>query len=868
MALPRFGKLNPANATPTPIPAPRLLPESKETEKLLSQQVRQNEAGEAIVNAVLEGQHQPTQREVDEEMHNENKKLDRLIDDDFPFDPSQLAAVEGLINSTHGCLTGAAGTGKTTTTKKLVDELLHSTTLTREIDLNTYFKKGGSTPVDDDDDYEITEQFVPSVVMCTFTGKASQQIKKNFPRAWHGNIMTIHRMLAYAPEWYEDMDEDGDLVNKMRFVPTYTAMNKMPWDIIIMDEAGMNSIDLWLEVLAAMKPGCRVYMIGDINQLPPVHGRSVFGFALSQWPSYELTTIHRQVGENNSIVDNAWRILKGLTPKDDSPEHLTLNLIDKTATVEALNFMVTNPDWKSLMLEVPAEPGMASKRIRQVLKLLQDRFYDPIRDVVITAINGYDTSSGRSLGQIPMNMELALSLNQNPDRFVIDGGRVTQNFAVGDKVMATKNDHQVGITNGMMGIIIGIEEHPGYSGDKARYGRVEDVANFMAEMADAEDHEFTLDELSESYDEQEEGREKEKGRRDAGPSSHIVTVRFGTEDHAFEISFSSKAEVGSLSTAYVVTCHKMQGGEAPIVFVICHHSHKQMLYREWLYTGWTRASGKIILLYTPFGLRNALNKQRIKGKNLAEKIQSFLGLSREYGRDSARTGNLPVPIDLRTGEPFEFLPQNAGIAGPVMVPGSESETQAIAQELDGETTQVGTGGIKFGARQSAPVVERVIVVERTVERVVVVETPAQPAPQDIDGGDLTPEPIPTDPYIIGEYEPIQLEDTRWTGEFLHNDQDFTPYEHDLLTRNDPHIRWPEPEPLAPKTPFRPRDRMTPLARAQFDNAMAKLAGDRQDRGPAPTQAPMSGSERLLAFVKAKNEITAPAPKFKFGGFKK
>src|SRR3546814_5208912 len=86
--------------------------------------------------------------------------------------------------------------------------------------------------------------------------------------------------------------------------------------------------------------------------------------------------------------------------------------------------------------------------------------------------------------------------------------------------------------------------------------------------------------------------DKEKG--DRGPASHIVTVKFGDGESAFDMAFASKAEVGTIQLAYVVTCHKMQGGEAPLVFVIVHLSHKRMLTREWFYTGVTRASQRCV----------------------------------------------------------------------------------------------------------------------------------------------------------------------------------------------------------------------------------------------------------------------------------
>jgi hypothetical protein len=145
---------------------------------------------------------------------------------------------------------GAAGTGKTTTTKKLVDILRDGLD---EIDVSKYWQRGEAK--EGDADYEMPERLIPNIVMCSFTGRATQMIKKNFPRDWHGNIMTIHRMLGFYPEFYEDFDPElGYMVNKRRFVPAYNAENIMPWRIIIVDEAGMLGLELWHQVWAACHP--------------------------------------------------------------------------------------------------------------------------------------------------------------------------------------------------------------------------------------------------------------------------------------------------------------------------------------------------------------------------------------------------------------------------------------------------------------------------------------------------------------------------------------------------------------------------------------------------------------------------------------
>jgi ATP-dependent exoDNAse (exonuclease V) alpha subunit len=615
----------PGVANKPPLPTPRIIPKATaEFEQVVKEETHEADRVIAEADAILDKT--PAESPIvirEENISGEEDKLNRLIDDDFPFDDTQLTAIYGLAQQQYGVMIGAAGTGKTTTTKKLVDILSHALAM---IDVSKYWQRGEIK--EGDEDYETPERLIPSICMVSFTGRATQMIKKNFPRDWHPNIMTIHRALGFYPEFYQDFDgESNEMVNKRRFVPAYNEDNLMPWDIILIDEAGMLGLELWHQLWAACKPGCRIYMIGDINQLPPTHGKSVLGFALANWPTWELTHVHRQQGANNSIVDNAHRILKGLRPVSDSPEPLSLRTPEQM--LKALNFMASDADWRFITVEVPEDHRQASQRIRQCMQLLQGKLYEPNRDVVITPINGYEqTAPGYTLGQAPMNQELVVKLNSKNPRYIIDAGREKQNFAVGDKVMATVNDYEAGITNGMTGVVKEITENGGYIGDTRRWGLITEVNEYLSGLVSEEDDdvEFSLEDMvNDSQAGLEESRKKEK--RDAGPASHIVEVEFGEGEHAFSIAFSTKSTVASLMLAYVATCHKMQGGECPHVFGIVHQANKRPLNREWFYTMVTRAAQKCVVFTTRQGLGFALGKQNIKGATLEAKVKTFIALT-------------------------------------------------------------------------------------------------------------------------------------------------------------------------------------------------------------------------------------------------
>lgn len=686
-------KLNiPGAAAKPPLPAPRVIPKaSAEFEQIVKDETREADRVIAEAEAVLDKTpaESPVVEREEENISGEEEKLSRLIDDDFPFDDTQLTAIYGLAQQQYGVMIGAAGTGKTTTTKKLVDILRDGLS---EIDVSRYWERGKT---EEHDDYEVPERLIPSIVMVSFTGRATQMIKKNFPRDWHGNIMTIHRALGFYPEFYQDFDSDaGEMVNKRRFVPAYNEDNLMPWDIIIVDEAGMLGLELWHQLWAATKPTARIIFIGDINQLPPTHGKSILGFALANWPTWELTHVHRQQGANNSIVDNAHRILKGLRPVSDSP--VPLSLKTQQDMLKTLNFMVTEKDWRFITVEVPEDHRQASQRIRQTLQLLQGKLYEPNRDVVITPINGFEqTAPGYSLGQDPMNQELVVKLNSQHPRYIIDAGREKQNFAVGDKVMATVNDYEAGITNGMTGIVTDITENGAYIGDTRRWGLISEVNEYLSGLVDEDDDdvEFSLEEMvSDSQAGMEELKKREK--RDAGPASHIIEVEFGEGEHAFKIAFNTKSTVASLMLAYVATCHKMQGGECPLVFGIVHQANKRPLNREWFYTCVTRASQRCVVFTTRQGLGFALGKQNIKGATLEAKVNTFIKLT-----ESGLIGpSVRVKLPARRGLGTELTP----VGTREIVRAETKETIPARAGSDGQSQRLPTQRVETPPAERTP----------------------------------------------------------------------------------------------------------------------------------------------------------------------
>lgn len=568
----------------------------------------------------------------------------------FTLDPSQEAAIIRLASEPCGCLIGAAGTGKTTTTKMLVHTLMYGNMAwgveplrLKTVDIKKYHERGADKGKKKKGSDSEKGTIIPSIAMVAFTGQATQVLKKNMPKEWARNVMTIHLLLGYAPTTYEKADG----TEGTRFEPSYTKYNKMPWDVIIVDETSMVSVDLWHQLLDASKPGCRFYFIGDLNQLPPPIGAGVLGFALSKWPVCELTVVHRQADDTaNRIVDTAHRILRGEAPE-----------FDDTAA---------GPGWRVAGMQLKHSSEDAAEQIIRVAYQLSKLdykdgtgpVYDPWRDRIMVAMNGFNPDRPNYvLGQEPLNEELSrVFAGKDSERIIINAKKKIKKFSVGYRVMATKNEPpnvENRVTNGLTGKIIDIKPNEKWTGDWDMVGPEKQVrANRAARMAQLETHEAMSDgeranslgeaisnfRLKATPGKSESGGADEDSEKQGGPCSHIVTVAF---DNGGSREYRLNAQVEQLQIAYASTVHKAQGAEMPLAIVVIHHNQKMMLNREMLYTAVTRASQRVLLLYTDQGLRIALNTQKISGKTLAEKIRQYQELLGEgTGKNLFRTMNV------------------------------------------------------------------------------------------------------------------------------------------------------------------------------------------------------------------------------------
>jgi exodeoxyribonuclease V alpha subunit len=180
--------------------------------------------------------------------------LERLFPEGWE---EQRAAAEIALTQSLTVLTGGPGTGKTTTVARLLALLAEQASLS-----GRRSRSGGDI-----------QQPPLRIALAAPTGKAAARLLEavqlevdkldvaDRDRLPELKASTLHRLLRSRPD------------NSSRF--RYHRENRLPHDVIVVDETSMVSLTLMARLLEALRPDSRLLLVGDPDQLASVEAGAV-----------------------------------------------------------------------------------------------------------------------------------------------------------------------------------------------------------------------------------------------------------------------------------------------------------------------------------------------------------------------------------------------------------------------------------------------------------------------------------------------------------------------------------------------------------------------------------------------------------------
>lgn len=316
------------------------------------------------------------------------------LEDRIQYNQKQKEALITALEKGILILTGGPGTGKTTTVNGILK-------LFERNDLN--------------------------VVLTAPTGRAAQRMSEITGR----DAQTIHRLL------------EADLSGHDRIRFNRNARHPIEADAVIVDELSMVDAVLFAALLDALPIGCRLIMVGDSDQLPPVGAGNVLHDLIDSdlLPVVKLDEVFRQAMES-LIVTNAHAVVTGEMPNLDTKDNDFFHM----------------------------ERNSGFRAVQDIVDLYWNRLpkaygYKAIRDIEVLC-----PSKKGDTGTVNLNRLLQEATNP-PAKGKGEIKLQNRIFREGDKVMQIKNNYDIqwtrgkeegmGIFNGDVGILTHIDRARG-----------------------------------------------------------------------------------------------------------------------------------------------------------------------------------------------------------------------------------------------------------------------------------------------------------------------------------------------------------------------------------------------------------------------
>jgi exodeoxyribonuclease V alpha subunit len=451
-------------------------------------------------------------------------------------DPDQQRAIAAALSHRFTVISGGPGTGKTHTIATII----------------AMFNRLQRTPPG-------------RILIAAPTGKAAARLQEALDDAFMilsgGGLIdalpitarTVHRLL-------------GAVATTSRY--RHHRDNPLAADVVIIDEASMLDLALAAKLFDAVPPDARLILVGDKDQLASVEAGAVMG-DICGGPDFDSTEaghpaapIRRTPAGRRVDLSNHIVILqKNYRFKEDSGIHRLGQAVKKGAVDTALSLLEDSayPDitWRRLSSGPSFEAALQEKTERGIMPLfsmasLPDLLAQLVDFKILTAVRRGPLGVG--------------ALNAMVESMLRAGGRIPttveagESFYHGKPVMISRNDYQLNLFNGDIGIAL----------SAGRHGR---------------------------------GALQVAFQNTNGDIHYVVPEHLPPHE-----------------TVYAMTVHKSQGTEFGSVLLILPEGDLPLLTRELIYTAITRAKRSVEIWALEETLRHAIGRRILRTSGLRPRL--------------------------------------------------------------------------------------------------------------------------------------------------------------------------------------------------------------------------------------------------------
>lgn len=359
---------------------------------------------------------------------------------------------------------------------------------------------------------------------------------------------TLHRLLGWrsgSSRWRHD------------------RRNRLPHDVVVVDEASMMSLTMTARLLEAVRPQTRLLLVGDPDQLVSVEAGAVLADLVAGLTRREglegptevatLRTVHRfgeQIGALARAlrVGDADRVVEVLRDSDSDSD------TDAGAGAQDGSGGPGGVSGAEVRFIEEAEPTayLREQLTRQALAL-RDAARAGDHSRALTALAEHRLLCAHRDG--PRGVH---TWNRHVERWVTEttGDGLWDPMYVGRPLLVTANDHALGLFNGDTGVVV-------CGGD--------------------------------------------------GAPQAVISAHDGMRRLAV-------SRLGDVETMHAMTIHKAQGSQARVVTVLLPDHDSPLLTRELLYTAVTRARERVVVVGSESSVRAAVGRRVQRASGLQQRL--------------------------------------------------------------------------------------------------------------------------------------------------------------------------------------------------------------------------------------------------------